>query len=190
MPQKPHEDPAALLAELRRRVESAAAEITQLTAELARRDGCIDELESALDTVLGLIELPIVVVDDDHRIRALSRGAAQRFGRDAGVGRPLSSVVPDEVLAAIQARRGTPPPDDQGPGGTHALWGSGDAGAADAVATVTPLPGEGAIVVLINGNYGCAGTGTAQGQSPSRRARRDGPPDGRREHGRRDRRSR
>jgi nitrogen fixation/metabolism regulation signal transduction histidine kinase len=93
-----------LLADMRARVESAAAEIDRLTSELAAREEWVDELESAMDLVLGLLDAPVVVVGDDRRIRALSRGASEHLTGDAVVGKPLSSVVPEEVFAALEAR--------------------------------------------------------------------------------------
>lgn len=65
----PRRDPA--------RVEGAAAEITQLTTALSASEGSVDEPESALDTLLGLVERPVVLVDGEPRIRGLNREAAR-----------------------------------------------------------------------------------------------------------------
>jgi hypothetical protein len=190
MPHEAHEDPAALLAELRTRVENAAGEIAQLTAELANRDACIDELENALDAVLGLVETPIVVAGDDLRIRALSRGAVQRLGPDAEVGKPLSSVVPDDVFARVEARRSAGSAPDEPAGATYdpPAAAAGRSGSAGGVVHVEALPAEGAIVMLPDGNR----DRTSRTDSRSRPRRRGSKvvSDGRREHGRRARRSR
>jgi nitrogen fixation/metabolism regulation signal transduction histidine kinase len=104
MPREAIDDQKALLADMRARVETAAAEIDRLTSELAARDDWVDELETIMDMVLGLLDAPVVVVGDDRRIRALSRGASEHLTGDAVVGKPLSSVIPEEVFVALEAR--------------------------------------------------------------------------------------
>lgn len=131
------DDPTELLSELRSRVEGAAAEIDRLTAELQERERWIDELESTLDAVLGLSAVPVVVIGDDRRIRAVTRGASQRLEGDV-VGKPLSSVLPDAEFAAVEQRLGDPPA-DTGPSTTDA---------SPAGVEVVALPGGGAVVVL------------------------------------------
>jgi hypothetical protein len=134
------EDQSKLLADMRTRVESAAADIDRLTTELTARDEWVDDLETILDIVLGLLHTPVVVVGDDRRIRALSRGAGERLAGDAVVGKALSSVVPDEVFEALEARLET-----------AASGSDGDAGPAEPGSTpldVQRLPGGGAVVVF------------------------------------------
>jgi hypothetical protein len=141
MPRDATDGQKKLLADMRARVEAAAAEIDRLSTELTARDQWVDELEGIVDLVLGLLDAPVVVVGDDRRIRALSRGASERFTGDGVVGKPLSSVVPDEVFAALEARL--------------AALGKGSAGRDADVAgpeslplDVQALPGGGAVVVF------------------------------------------
>jgi nitrogen fixation/metabolism regulation signal transduction histidine kinase len=141
MPREAINDQRKLLADMRARVESAAAEIHRLTSELTAREEWLDELETVMDTVLELLDAPVVVVGDDRRIRALSRGASERLKGDAIVGKPLSSVVPEEVFAALEARlaaaaRGSNEVDVDG------------AEPGEMPLDVQPLPGGGAVVVF------------------------------------------
>ena len=141
MPRQATEDQSKLLADMRTSVESAAAEIDRLTSELTAREEWVDELETIIDIVLGLLDTPIVVVGDDQRIRALSRGAGEQLTGDAVVGKALSSVVPEDVFAALEARLAVAPS------------GSNDGDAASAEPGSTPLdvrrlPGGGAVVVF------------------------------------------
>jgi hypothetical protein len=134
------EDQSKLLAAMRTRVESAAAEIDRLTTDLTTREEWVDDLETILDIVLGLLDTPLVVVGDDRRIRALSRGAGERLTGDAVVGKALSSVIPDEVFEALEARLAT-----------AASGSDGDAAPVDPGSTpldVQRLPGGGAVVVF------------------------------------------
>lgn len=141
MPGEAPDDQSKLLADMRARVESAAAEIDRLTSELLAREEWVDELESVMDMVLGLLDTPLVVVGDDRRIRALSRGAGERLTGDAVVGKPLSSVVPEAVLTALEARLATTArgPDD---------WEVDGAEPGLIPLDVQPLPSGGAVVVF------------------------------------------
>ena len=131
------DDATELLRELRARIEGAAGEINRLAAELQDRDRLVDELESTLDAVLGLSAVPVVVIGDDRRIRAVTRGASQRLEGGDVVGKPLSSVLPETEFAAVEERVGHPreagpsPPD-----------------ASSAEVQVLALPSGGAVVVL------------------------------------------
>lgn len=141
MPRQATDDQSKLLADMRARVESAAAEIDRLTSELEARDEWVDDLETIIDIVLGLLDTPLVVVGDDRRIRALSRGADEQLTGDAAVGRALSSVVPEDVFAALEARL------------TTAATGTDGGDAAGAEPASMPLdlwrlPGGGVVVVL------------------------------------------
>jgi len=134
------EDQSKLLADMRTRVESAAAEIDRLTTELTAREEWIDDLETTLEIVLGLLDRPVVVVGDDRRIRALSRGVGERLTGDAVVGKALSSVIPDEIFEALEARLAT-----------AASGSDGDEAPAESGSTpldVQRLPGGGAVVVF------------------------------------------
>jgi nitrogen fixation/metabolism regulation signal transduction histidine kinase len=128
------DDPTRLIAELRARVEEATTQMDQLVAELTDRRRATDDLESLVDVLLDHGEATVLVVDDERRIRALSRAAALRLD-GAAVGKPLSSAVPDELYDRVTARL---------EGGRAA----GRDGGAGEIALVHPLPGGGAVLVL------------------------------------------
>jgi hypothetical protein len=104
MPRQATEDQSKLLADMRSHVVSATTEIDRLTSELTAREEWVDELETIIDIVLGLLDIPVVVVGDDRRIRALSRGAGEWLTGDAVVGKAVSSVLPPDIFAALEAR--------------------------------------------------------------------------------------
>src|SRR5918994_2799159 len=131
------DDPPQLLRELRARIERATGEIDRLAAELQDRDRLVDELESTLDAVLGLSAVPVVVIGDDRRIRAVTRGASQRLEGGDVVGKPLSSVLPETEFAAVEERVGHP-----------REAGSSAPDATSTEVQVLALPGGGAVVVL------------------------------------------
>jgi nitrogen fixation/metabolism regulation signal transduction histidine kinase len=131
------DDSTELLRELRARIEGAAAEIDRLAAELQDRDRLVDELESTLDAVLGLSAVPVVVIGDDRRIRAVTRGASQRLEGGDVIGKPLSSVLPEAEFAAVEERVGHPR--EAGPSAPDA---------SSAEVQVLALPSGGAVVVL------------------------------------------
>jgi hypothetical protein len=141
MPPRATDDQSKLLAEMRARVESAAAEIDRLTSELTARDEWVDELESIMDMALGLLDAPVVVVGDDGRIRALSRGAGEHLTGDAVVGKPLSSVVAEDVFAALEARLAA-----VAKGSSE--WEVDGAEPGSMPLDVQPLPSGGAVVVF------------------------------------------
>jgi hypothetical protein len=125
-------DPSQLIADLRARVEASTQEIEQLAGALAASRGLSDDLESLVDVLLSLGDVAVLVVDDDRRIRGLSRAAAERI-EGAAVGKPLSSALSDDVFEALSARL------DDGASGGHGAGGGAD---------IYPLPGGGAVVVL------------------------------------------
>jgi len=125
-------DPSQLIADLRARVEASTSEIEQLAGALAESRDLSDELESLVDVLLGIGEVAVLVVDDDRRIRGLSRAAAERI-EGAAVGKPLSSALSDDVFEAVSARL------DDGAAGARGVGGGAD---------IYPLPGGGAVVVL------------------------------------------
>jgi hypothetical protein len=141
MPRQATDDQSKLLADMRGRVETAATEIERLTSELTARDQWVDELETIIDIVLGLLDTPVVIVGDDRRIRALSRGAGEQLPGDATVGRAFSSLIPDDVFAALEERLTA---------AANSTDGGDEAGAepTSMPADVRRLPGGGAVVVL------------------------------------------
>jgi hypothetical protein len=129
----PADDPTQLLADMRARLESSTAEIDDLAASLATTRGLADDLETLVDVLLGLDGSRVIVIDDDRRIRGLSRAAAELDG--AAVGKPLSSAVPDELFDEVVERLDTDSPRTTRP-------------MACAGADVYRLPGGGAVLVL------------------------------------------
>jgi len=124
-------DPSQLIADLRARVEASTREIEQLASALADSRALADDLESLVDLVLGLTDVVILVVDDDRRIRGLSRAAAERID-GAAVGKPLSSALADDLFDRVSAHLDAVAAEPQPGGG----------------ADIYPLPGGGAVVVL------------------------------------------
>ena len=125
------ENAVTMLAELRARVEEASDEIDRLTAELEDRTRALDDLESTTDALLGVTDTPVVLVGEDRRVRALSKGAADLLGASgAAVGRALSTVLPDDVADEVAKCL-----DDDHASGTGAVL-------------VERLEGGGALVVL------------------------------------------
>mgnify|MGYP003542499484 CR=1 FL=1 len=126
-------DPSQLIADLRARVEASTREIEQLASALAASRALSDDLESVVDVLLGMGDVVVVVVDDDRRIRGLSRTAAERLD-GAAVGKPLSSALPDDLFDRVSADL------DAGAAGAHRGGGENP--------DIYPLPGGGAVVVL------------------------------------------
>lgn len=133
-PAQGSDEAASLLVEMRARVEAATHQLDDLTAELTASRGRLDDLETAIDLLLSLLEAPVILIDEARRITGLSRGAAERV-EGAAVDKPLSSVLPapvvDQLLARLDADATESRPASPG----------GEAG-------VLPLPGGGAIVIL------------------------------------------
>jgi hypothetical protein len=125
------DEPTTLIAELRARVEAATSQMDDLTGELVVRRAANDDLETLVDVLLDVGDASVIIVDDERRVRGLSRAAASRLD-GAAVGKPLSSVVPDELYDRLAAQL------DAGPGGVEGT-------------VVHPLPGGGAVVVLVAG---------------------------------------
>jgi hypothetical protein len=75
----------------------------ELTAELVERRAAHDDLESLVDALLGVCDAAVVVVDHERRVRGLSRGALERW-EGAALGKPLSSVLPDELYDGLAAQ--------------------------------------------------------------------------------------
>jgi PAS domain-containing protein len=126
------DDPTALLAELRAKLEAATRQIEDLVAEVASLRELADDLESIADVLLEVADVPVLVVDADGRIRGLSAAAARRL-EGAEVGKPLSSALSEDLYDRVTARLGAArpapaPPEDE--------------------LRVEPLPGGGAVLVL------------------------------------------
>jgi PAS fold len=126
-------DPSQLIADLRARLEASTQEIEQLAAALADSRALADELESVVDVLLDATNVAALVVDDDRRIRGLSRAAAGQID-GAAVGKPLSSALTDDLFERVSAHLDA------------VVEGAKPAEGRDA--DIYPLPGDGAVVVL------------------------------------------
>lgn len=143
-------DVAALLAEMRARLDEAAADIERLTGELEDRSQALDDLEGLTDVLLGAGEAAVLVVRPDRRVRALSQGAADLLGvDDTHVGRALSSVVPDEVASAVRDYLAQPAEAaDSDADGAPTPGRTDELVAGEWTVRVTGLPDGGAVLVL------------------------------------------
>src|SRR5690606_15305132 len=122
-----------LLRQMRARVDAAARDIESLTEEVTSRNRTIDQLESLVDALLDIAEIAVVVIGHDRRAKALSRVAARDLNGFDPVGKPASSVLPEDVIERVSACL------DDGPGV--------DPGEREGV-RVQRLPGGDALVVL------------------------------------------
>ena len=84
-------------------VEASTREIEQLAGALEDSRELADDLESLVDVLLGVADVVVLVVDDDRRIRGLSRAAAERID-GAAVGKPLSSALADDLFDRVSAQ--------------------------------------------------------------------------------------
>jgi hypothetical protein len=110
--------------EMQTELERAAADLERVTTELRERSDQVERLEALLDEMLGLLDVPVVVVGPDRRVAAMSRGAAGVFPQNSGVlGKAASAVLPralaDRVVAFADGTTGT----DADGGGLVALPG-------------------------------------------------------------------
>ena len=86
---------AAALDEARLELDRAADDIERLLRRLDERTERVEWLESLLDELLGLLTVPVVVIDDAQCIVAASHKAEEQVPGLAGaLGRPASSVLP------------------------------------------------------------------------------------------------
>jgi len=142
------DEAAEALAEMRARLDEATVDIERLTTALEERTLALDEVETLADVLLGAAAAAVVVVRGDRRVRALSPAAAELLGADSShVGRALSSVVPEEVLAVVRPHLGGE--DEAGEPAEEPDGGSAsEMVVAGWTVEVSPLPGGGAVVVL------------------------------------------
>lgn len=96
--------PAALLDEMRRELERAADDLERVTRQLHQRTDLVEQFEVLVDELLDLLGVPVVLVDEDARVTALSRGAASLVGDPAAaLGKQASSVLPSPVAKRVTA---------------------------------------------------------------------------------------
>ncbi len=128
------EEAAALLAEMRARVDDATRRLGDLDAELRASRRTVDELESLVDVLLGSLDAPALVIDGSRRVTGFSRAAGERFDGLAP-GKAVSALLPgavvDELTAYLDAD-----------GAEAALPAAGEG------ARAYRLPGGGAVVLL------------------------------------------
>jgi hypothetical protein len=88
----------ASLDEARLELDRAAEDLERLTERLEERTERIEWLESLLDELLELLTVPALVLDDDHRVLAASRGAEDRY---PAVAEGLGRRVPDPLAGEL-----------------------------------------------------------------------------------------
>jgi uncharacterized protein GlcG (DUF336 family) len=92
------------LDEVRQEVVAAADDLERMTAELRSRTRLVERLEALADTLLDLVAVPVVVVDTEGRIAAVSRcGASELPGLAESLGKPVSAVLPEPLAGEIVA---------------------------------------------------------------------------------------
>jgi hypothetical protein len=90
--------------EMRTELERAADDLERLTAELRERSDQVERLEALVDQMLGLLDVPVVVVGPDRKVAAMSRGAAGVLPETARVlGKAASAVLPRAVVDRVAA---------------------------------------------------------------------------------------
>jgi PAS domain-containing protein len=103
------------LDDARRELEGAAVDLERVTELLHERSEAVDALEVLVDHLLELVDVPLVVVDADGRIAAVSRGAAATVGALAdALGKPARAVLPSGALAEAS-------PEAEGPARSHVV---------------------------------------------------------------------
>jgi len=104
--------------EMQTELERAAADLERVTTELRERSDQVERLEALLDEMLGLLDVPVVVVGPDRRVAAMSRGAAGVLPHNSGVlGKAASAVLPRALADRVVAfADGTIGPDADGAG--------------------------------------------------------------------------
>ena len=79
-----------------------AEDLEQVTALLTERTDRVDWLEVLVDELLGLLDVPAVVVDGAGCVVALSLGAEKQVADPAAaLGRPVAKVLPRPLADAL-----------------------------------------------------------------------------------------
>ena len=90
--------------EMRIELERAAGDLERVTAELRERADQVERLEALVDQMLGLLDVPVVVVGPDHKVSAMSRGAVGVLPETTRVlGKAASSVLPRALVERVTA---------------------------------------------------------------------------------------
>lgn len=86
----------------RAELDRAADDLERLIERLDERTQRVEWLESLLDEVLELLAVPALVIDDERRIVAASRGAEAQFpGVAESLGRPATAVLPARMAEEL-----------------------------------------------------------------------------------------
>jgi hypothetical protein len=90
--------------EMRDELERAAGDLERITEQLHERSVQVERLEALVDHMLGLLELPVVVVGPDRKVSAVSRGASALLPQTSRVlGKAASSVLPRPLAERVAA---------------------------------------------------------------------------------------
>lgn len=90
--------------EMRTELERAADDLERVTEQLRERSDQVERLEALLDEMLGLLDVPVVVVGPDRRVSAMSRGAAVLLPETTRVlGKAASAVLPRALVERVVA---------------------------------------------------------------------------------------
>jgi two-component system CheB/CheR fusion protein len=102
------------LEDLTRELQDTNEEVATLSAELRRRSDEVDEVNAYLTSVLDALDLAVVVVDPDLRVRTWNRRAQERWSRTRqevmrrslfglDIGFPLDALA-EPLRAALEGR--------------------------------------------------------------------------------------
>jgi hypothetical protein len=92
--------------EMQSELERAADDLERVTEQLRERSDQVERLEALVDRMLGLLEVPVLVVGPDRRVAAMSRGAAAALsgtGTTRVLGRSAASVLPRPLAERVAA---------------------------------------------------------------------------------------
>jgi hypothetical protein len=90
--------------EMRDELERAAGDLERTTEQLHERSVQVERLEALVDHMLGLLELPLVVVGPDRKVAAVSRGATALLPQTSRVlGKTAASVLPRPLADRLAA---------------------------------------------------------------------------------------
>jgi hypothetical protein len=134
----------SLLDDMRRELEDAAGDLERLPQQLHERTGLVEHFEALVDELLGLLAVPVVLLDEHARVAGLSRGAVKLVDDPAGaMGRAASSVLPSPLSKEVTAyvRHSS---EDGGAGHD----GDGDGGHDRTTVRFLALPGRSTLVVV------------------------------------------
>lgn len=86
-------------------LQSTNEELSTLNEELQRRNGESVEVNSDLMNILSSVEVPIVIVDRDRRIRRFTPKARPILSLlPADVGRPIDDIKPNLIIAELDQK--------------------------------------------------------------------------------------